>query len=265
MDQGAVSTDWYEYRNEWTYVKAEVIKEALVTLYMNGEELATVMVTPTDLECFAIGFLKNERLIDAIEDIDHIHSGQKEWCVDVWLCHSIKKPERLIITSGCGGGVTFEDPSFGVEPLKEETYIDPVKLFELFRMLHFPGSLYSRSRGVHAAGISDGVGLLAIAEDVGRHNTVDKIVGACMQKGIDPRGCLLLATGRVSSEMVHKGALMGCPIIASRNSPTSMSIAMARAWNITLIGYVRQRTMRVYSHPERLGAKISESLSVLVD
>jgi len=64
---------------------------------------------------------------------------------------------------------------------------------------------------------------------------------------------VLLATGRVSSEMLRKGTLMGCPVIASRNSPTSLSVAMAEAWNITLVGYVRRDSMRVYAHPERLG------------
>jgi FdhD protein len=78
-----------------------------------------------------------------------------------------------------------------------------------------------------------------------------------MLEDFDTHGRILLATGRVSSEMLVRGALMGCPIIASRNSATSMSVAMARAWNITLIGYVRQNTMRVYSHPQRLGASIS--------
>jgi FdhD protein len=70
--------------------------------------------------------------------------------------------------------------------------------------------------------------------------------------GVDTAGLILLATGRLSSEMLRKGARMGCPIIASRNSPTSMSVALAQAWNITLIGYVRQHTMRVYAHPHRL-------------
>ncbi|HEX9809681.1 MAG TPA: formate dehydrogenase accessory sulfurtransferase FdhD, partial [Alphaproteobacteria bacterium] len=90
-------------------------------------------------------------------------------------------------------------------------------------------------------------------EDVGRHNTVDKLRGACLELGIETRGRILLTTGRVSSEMLRKGARMGCPVIASRNSPTSLSVAMAQAWNITLVGYVRQGSMRAYAHAERLG------------
>jgi FdhD protein len=73
-----------------------------------------------------------------------------------------------------------------------------------------------------------------------------------MVQRIETQGRILLATGRVSSEMLRKGALMGCPVIASRNSPTSMSIQMAKAWNVTLVGYVRQKTLRAYSHPARM-------------
>jgi FdhD protein len=105
---------------------------------------------------------------------------------------------------------------------------------------------------VHTAALSDGKELLVVAEDIGRHNTLDRLLGLALIVGVDTAGLILLATGRVSSEMLRKGARMGCPIIASRNSPTSMSVALAEAWNITLIGYVRQRTMRVYTHPHRL-------------
>ena len=256
MIDGAVQTEWYEYRSGWKQVRDEVIEEALITIYVNGIELATIMATPNELDGLALGFLKNERMVDTIEEMDHIHLSKNRCCVDVWLKHPVEKPERMIITSGCGGGITFNDPSIDIKPLQDDIHIQPERLFDLFRKLHFPGSLYSRSRGVHTAGLSDGVELLAIAEDVGRHNTVDKLVGKCMIEGIQPHGKILLATGRVSSEMLVKGALMGCPIIASRNSATSMSVAMARDWNITLIGYVRQNTMRVYSHPKRLDSNL---------
>src|SRR3989304_722218 len=115
------------------------------------------------------------------------------------------------------------------------------------------GARPARARGVHTAALSDGEELLVVAEDIGRHNTLDRLQGLCLIGGIETQGRILLATGRVSSEMLRKGARMGCPIIASRNSPTSMSVTLAEAWNITLIGYVRQRTMRLYSHPKRLG------------
>lgn len=253
MSLGAVGTAWVEYRGDWRRVEDEVIEEALVTIYVNGVELATIMSTPRDQEQLALGFLKNEGFIESLEEVHHVSVTGHGCCADVWLRHAIRTPERQIITSGCGGGVTFDDPSIGIEPLRDDLRLAPERLFEVFNQLQTADSLYARARGVHAAGLTDGERLLAIAEDVGRHNTIDKLLGACMQGGIETRGRVLLATGRVSSEMLRKGALMGCPIIASRNSPTSMSIAMAQAWNVTLIGYVRRNSMRVYSHPKRLG------------
>lgn len=253
MGIGAVTTGWVEYRHGWSPVEGEVIEEALVTIYLNGKELATIMCTPRDQDKLALGFLKNEGLIEALPEVQDVHISKNGCCVDVWLDHPVTMPKRVIITSGCGGGVTFDDPSLGIRPLTNDLRIEPEALFGLLNQLHFPGSLHARTRGVHAAGLAEGDRLLARVEDVGRHNTIDKLRGACMLQGVATEGRILLATGRVSSEMLRKAALMGCPIVASRNSPTSMSIAMAEAWNITLAGYARQGTMRIYAHPERLG------------
>ena len=255
MSSGAIRTSWYEYRHDWKRVDAEVAAEALVTINVNVAELVTIICTPCEQDRLALGFLKNEGLIENMAEVKDVHTSQSGCCVDIWLNHAIVKPERVIKTSGCGGGVTFDDPSVGIEPLQDDLRVTPEIICTVFDQLQSPNSLYARSRGVHAAGLVDAEseGLLATAEDVGRHNTVDKIVGACLTKGIETRGRILLVTGRVSSEMLRKGALMGCPVIASRNSPTSMSVDMARAWNVTLIGYVRQESMRVYTHPERVG------------
>ena len=252
---GAVPAHWVEYRGDWSVVEAEVIQEILLTLYVNGRELASIMCSPRDQDYLALGFLKNEGLIDDISELQALTISRNGCCVDVWLDHAVPAPRRVVITSGCGGGVTFDDPAIGMEPLRETALLPPERLFQRFNELHLPDSLHARARGVHAAGLTDGERILAMAEDVGRHNTIDKLRGMCLARSLPTRGRILLATGRVSSEMLRKGALMGCPIIASRNSPTSMSVAMAEAWNITLVGYVRQGSLRVYAHPERLGAR----------
>jgi FdhD protein len=252
MTTGAVSAKWLEYRQGWEPAQAEVIEEAGVSIYVNGLELATILCTPCEQELLALGFLRNEGLIEGMDELDHVRISPPGCCVDVWLTHSFAMPERRIITSGCGAGVTFRDPSLGVQPIEDDLHLDPESLFILFGQLNAPGSLYARARGVHTAALSDGERILALAEDVGRHNAVDRLQGACMLHGIETRGRILLSTGRMSSEMLYKSARMGCPIVASRNSPTSMSVAMAEAWRITLIGYVRRHTLRVYTHPERL-------------
>jgi len=282
MVRGAVPTSWIEHkRSGWVQVDAEVIEEALVTIYVNGKELATIMSTPREQDKLALGFLKNERLIEGLDQVEDIHITDSGCCVDVWLTHEVAKPERVIITSGCGGGVTFDDPSLGVESLPDGVRIRPKALSRCFNRLQSPDSLYARTRGVHTAGLVDPESekVLVTTEDVGRHNTIDKLLGICMLEGntidkllgicmlegIETRGRVLLATGRISSEMLRKGALMGCPVVASRNSPTSLSVEIAEAWNITLIGYVRRGSMRVYTYPQRVGYREPVTMPVAGD
>lgn len=256
MTSGAVPADWYEVSKDGDQVRkdGEVIEEALISIYVNGIELATIMATPQEQDLLALGFLKNEGLIEKLDEVEVLYISQVGCCVDVWLNRPFEKPERTIITSGCGGGVTFTDPEVGIEPLVSATRIGLKQLQQAFRKLQPHNSLYARSRGVHAAGLFDPISdeMHAFVEDVGRHNTIDKLTGCCLRRGIEMNERVLLVTGRISSEMMRKAAMMGCPIIASRTSPTSLSVQMAQAWGITLVGYVRQGSMRVYSHEERL-------------
>ncbi len=253
---GAVPAEWHEYKDGWHQADGEVIEEALITIYVNGTELVTIMGSPLQQDAFALGFMKNEGLIDSLDEVEILFVSELGCCVDVWLNREFEKPERVIITSGCGGGVTFDDPRVGIDPVESDMRLEPSQLRDAFRRLQPPNSLYARSRGVHAAGLFDPITtkMVAIVEDVGRHNTIDKISGICLQEDIDPSGRVLLVTGRISSEMLRKAAVMGCPMVASRTSPTSISIEMARAWNLTLIGYVRSGRMRVFSCPERVNS-----------
>jgi len=252
---GTTPVNWIEPHDDWRRVDGEVIGESLITIYINGIELARIMATPQDLDSLALGFIKNEGIIESLAEIEIQHVTKAGCCVDIWLNRQFTKPQRVVITSGCGGGITFDDPSINLPPLDSSLRISPDLLHRAFRKLQSPQSLYARSRGVHAAGLLDPEieELVAITEDVGRHNSIDKLTGYCLSMGIETKGRVLIVTGRTSSEMIRKAAVMGCPIAASRTSPTSLSVEMALAWNITLIGYVRSGRMRIYSHPERLG------------
>ncbi len=255
MSDGVVRFTINEFHDGWLSRDAEVIEEGFVSIFVNGEELATVMCSPREQDRFAIGFLCNEGIIQSLDDVRAAHICPSGACVDVWLTRSdFVRPNRLILTSGCGGGVTFDDLSKAVEPLESPTTIAPQRLADLLIEMQQRATLYARSRGVHTAALSDGEQIIVLAEDVGRHNTIDKVRGACLIEQIDPRDKILLCTGRISSEMINKAARMGCPIVASRTSPTSLSVELAREWNITLAGYVRRDQMKVYAHPERLQA-----------
>ena len=253
MSDGVVKADWLEEPGHWSRVDAELAEEALVTIYVNGEELVGILATPKDQDKLALGFLKNEGLIDDMGEVELVHVSADGCCVDIWLKSPMKEHGRTIMTSGCGRGTTYGHPETGIAPLQDDLQLDHGRLFDLLNQLHLPGSMHARAGGVHTAGLADAERVLARAEDVARHSAVDKLLGICMLEGIDTRGKILLTTGRISSEMLRKGVRMGCPIMASRNSPTSMSVAMAKALNVTLVGYVRGRSMRVYAHPERLG------------
>ncbi len=258
MSDGIVKLSFDEFHNDWHSVDGEVIEEGFVSIFVNGAELATVMCSPRDQDKLALGFLCNEGIINSIDEVRAIHICPSGACVDVWLHRSdFVRPNRLILTSGCGGGVTFDDLTKTVEPLVSDRSIAPERLVSLMNEMQQHAELYARARGVHTAALTDGEKILVLTEDVGRHNTIDKLRGACLQNQIDPHGLILLSTGRISSEMINKAARMGCPIVASRTSPTSMSVKLAREWNISLVGYLRRESLRVYAHPERLRMRAS--------
>jgi FdhD protein len=254
MGDGAVSFNYHIYKDdEWQAVEAEVIEEGILTIFVNGEELATIMCTPRDPLQLALGFIANEELIRSMDEVEIAHICSLGTCTDLWLSHTIRdRPRRKIITTGCSGGLTFADLAAYQDPVQSGLTIDPTRIGELIARLQEQDSLYARARGVHTSALSDGERLIVVAEDIGRHNTLDRLRGECLRQGIDPGGLILLSTGRISSEMIHKAVKMGCPVVASRTSPTSISVGLAREWNITLCGYVRRNRMNVYSHPERL-------------
>lgn len=161
-------------------------------------------------------------------------------------------PERRVLTSGCGGGITFDDVLGDRPPLHSDLRVEATQIVALMRELNYQARLYRQSRGVHTSALSDGERLLVLAEDVGRHNTLDKIRGEVLLQGLPTKDRILLTSGRISSEMITKARKMEVPIVVSRTSPTATSVRLAESWNMTLIGYVRAPQLRVYTGAERV-------------
>lgn len=253
---GARDVRYTVVKRDGTYeaVDASIIHEDLVSIYVNGREVATVMCSPREQEALALGFLANEGVIDTLDEVAVSRVCHSGGCVDVWLTHADRGgARRLILTAGCGGGVTFDDLSETHPPLPADEVFVPVgHLWTLMDELYEHAELYSEARGVHTAAFSPGQHVVLAAEDIGRHNTLDKIRGKALQQGIETRGGVLLTTGRVSSEMINKARSMGIPIVCSRTSPTSLSVRLAAEWNITLVGYLRRNSLNVYTHPRRV-------------
>jgi FdhD protein len=253
--RGADIKRWWSFHHDWQEEEGEVIEEISLTIFLNGKEIATIMGTPLNQDWLAVGFLKNEGIITGIEEIEDLQVTPDGCCIDVWVDRSVEIPSKKILTSGCGGGLTFNERQIGIDPIRSEITTNPEIILQAFNLLQNKESIYARARGIHAAGlleISSGE-LIMVAEDIGRHNSIDKLHGACLLNGTPTSDRGLLTTGRISSEMLRKGAIMGCPIIASRTSPTSLAVDLARTWNITLVGYARHGKLRVYCNPERLG------------
>lgn len=235
-------------------IDGSVVEEALACISVNGQELATFMCTPSGLDALALGFLYNEGVIDALSDVRSWHVSKSKSCIDVWLkSMDFEPPQRKIVTSGCGGGVTFDDLSATHDPLISDLTATPEQLAGLMRQLHQGAALYQEARGVHTAVLAEGDRVLIQVEDVGRHNCIDKLCGAALLANVSTHHRIILSSGRISSEMINKARRLETPIVCSRTSPTSLSVALARAWNITIVAYLRQDRMRVYTHPERLG------------
>ncbi len=256
---GAAATGYQVYQEgAWRDVPdGLVVDEFELCLYVNGTELATMAASPVDQEALGLGFLANQGLIQSLAEVREIHLSHEGSCVDIWLDHAIEPPSRKILTSGCSGGVTFDTLVQRLPPLPESPGATVDQLVAGMAALLASGRLYPQTRGVHTSILWRGGQVLAAAEDVGRHNTLDKLRGHCLRLGIDPTGACLISTGRISSEMITKAARMGCPIVVSRTSATGLSVQLARQWNLTLVGYLRthpgrQGRMIVYSHPQRI-------------
>lgn len=229
-----------------------VVQERPLALYVNGQELVTLLCTPSKLEALVVGFLSFEGLIRGLEDIRSLTVLEDEGYADVRLTSEFVPPRRRIHTSGCGGGITFSLEARQSAAQQDNSTLDPRSFFPLIRELYTEARAYRESRGIHAAALAEGEKLLLVTEDVGRHNAIDKVCGEAMLRGIPTEGKILLATGRISSEMLRKGAHMGTPVVVSRTSATTMSIDLAKRLGLTLIGYVRGDSFYIYSHPERL-------------
>jgi FdhD protein len=251
--QKAIQYERYEFK-KWKSFDAETIVESPVSLTVNGEVWLTFMCTPLDLEAMSVGFLYNEGILQSMDEVEDVRVCEHGDNVDVWLNHSVEQPRSWRRTSGCTGGVTAVDALArgDVSFDGERPRIPPEAIGRLVESLFESQALYRETGGVHTSALSDGEKIVLVAEDIGRHNTLDKIAGLCLMNNVWPETRILITTGRISSEMLQKAARLQSPILISRTSPSSLSIEMAERYGITLIGYARRDRFNVYTHRTRI-------------
>jgi FdhD protein len=238
---------------KWVRTSVHVPTEMQLTVYVNLRELVTIQCTPAKLNFLVLGFLYAEGIISGMGDVLGLRVCEDDSTADVRLSNAeYELPTQRTLTSGCGGGATFSSEGKRVD---SDLVVAPAAALSLMKqLLQEQMELYQLSGGLHASALSDTKSLIVVAEDIGRHNTLDKIQGECLLRGIPTGDRLLLSTGRVSSEMLLKAARMQVPVVVSRHSPTGSAVSLARDLGIALVGYARGSRLLVYSHPERLGS-----------
>ncbi|HOT92306.1 MAG TPA: formate dehydrogenase accessory sulfurtransferase FdhD [Anaerolineae bacterium] len=248
--QGEVTTQTYTLPGEEEFC-----------IYVNGQSLVRLMASPMEREALVIGFLAYAGVIETPSDIVKLHFSEGETCADVWLTADkadaiapSRTPYGALLTSGCGRGVVLGDLYAPPAPLPVCPELSPVQLLGMAQVLQEVTTRNPDSHGVHTSALFTPNGnTIAIMTDVGRHNTLDKLLGYCLLKGYTTEGNVLLTTGRLSSEMVSKAARMGVPVTVTLRAVTSTAMRLAEAWGITTVGYLRGQQMVIHTHPERLG------------
>jgi|RhiMetdeSRZDD1v2_1073273.scaffolds.fasta_scaffold154087_2 FdhD protein len=228
-------------------VAAEVVREQPLSVFVNGEKFLTLLCSPMMLEALVVGYLWMEKVIAEVSEVTGLTVSPVDGRAEVTLSHAVTLPTERILTSGCGGGITFRIDHRLFPPLRSSLRVEPGELAARMKDLFAAATHYRRSRGIHGAALAERERLLLVAEDVGRHNAVDKIKGEALLRGVPTEDRLLLSTGRISSEMLLKAARMGVPVVASRTSPTEMAVALAEQLGITVCGYVRPDSLNVYA------------------
>ncbi len=226
--------------------------ERAITLIVDGEELATIACSPTRVIALALGFLRLEDIIRTAEDVALMEVCDEETVVKVRLAptaRAVPHDRKRILTSGCGRGVTF---SLDVVPVEGGMSVRPEQVMEWMETLLDSASGYRDHGGTHAGGLFGKDGLEILAEDIGRHNTIDRIAGEALLQDRPTAGKAILTSGRISSEMLVKCSRLGVGIAASRTSPTELAVSLAQEAGIALLGYVRRGQLQVFHDPGRL-------------
>ena len=236
----------------WETIDAGIVIEKPVSLSVNGQVWLTFMCTPSHLEALAVGFLFNESVINSSNDIASVKLCANRENIDVWLNFSVEEPKDWRRTSGCTGGFTSVKTQHNTAPIMNGYVISPQKIINLVSDLFEKQQIYRHVGGVHTSILCDGEDTFIMAEDIGRHNTLDKIAGRYILEQVKFKNKILITTGRVSSEMLQKAAKIKSSIVISRTSPSSLSVDMACKSGITLVGYARRDRFNIYTYPERI-------------
>ena len=250
------------WRGDFRGSDRTVPEETPVALSYNRLTHAVMMATPADLEDFAVGFSLSEQIVSSasqIEELDVIAAADgvelRMWIGAELLERLDERRRSLAGPTGCGlcGLESLAEAVRPPAPVREGLRLTAAQIQEAMAEMPPLQRLNDQTRAVHAAAFwRPGHGLIALREDVGRHNALDKLSGALARASVDGATGMVLMTSRVSVELVQKAAVIGTSILAAVSAPTRLAIRMAEAAGITLIGIARRDGFEVFTRPDRL-------------
>lgn len=248
-----------------TTASDHVAEECPVALYYEGIPHVVMLASPGDLEDLGVGFTLTEGIVESPAEIGGVELAEEEGARVLRLhiplqrfSQLLQRRRNLASRSGCGacGAETVEEAIRKPAPVQREFVVRSEEMHEALVRLRSLQSVNAVTGSVHAAAwVLPGAGIEVVREDVGRHNALDKVIGALVRAGRDPGEGYLLITSRASYEMVQKAATAGIPLVAAVSAPTAMAIDVAQEANLTLIGFAREGRHVLYTHPRRLDAR----------
>lgn len=238
------------------HVDLNVVEEKPLTIYLNSREIVTAMTIGDYPEYLALGFLRNQGMLRDADDLLGVDYDAELEVAVVRTASTTTFEDKLAKktrTSGCAVGTVFGDMMEGLEGVTlPATPLRTSHLYALAAKINTTPSLYLTAGAIHGTVLCQGDRTLVYMEDVGRHNAVDKIAGWMLSEGVDPSDKMLYTTGRLTSEMVIKCALMGIPALASRSGFTAWGVEIAQQVGLTLIGRMRGKRFVCLAGEERL-------------
>lgn len=237
-----------------------VAEEKPLNVFLNRTHYVTIFSSPSNLKELAIGHAVTEGTVKSIDEIEQVDLREKEEICRIRLKSGVRLDERLklsqhfsrIIFSACGSSTPYQ-PTLGIPKIKSTLMVKAETVSMCVNHLNFIGGTFRKTGGVHVAAIcKSGGALVTFAEDVGRHNAVDKVIGTCLMERKDLDNCFLVLSGRLTGDIVLKAARTGLPIVASLAAAIDTGITVAQDVGLTLVGFVRGNRMNIYSFPERI-------------
>jgi len=240
-----------------TRMEKSTAREYPLTIIFNGCQLVTMLCSPDSLQDLAVGFLSSEGFLRSKDEIQNITVDQVRGVVRLQTIDGREVSQgtlsKRLISTGCGRGAAFYSATdVDSTVITSKVTITTQEILNLTAVFQHASPVYKETHAVHSAALCRDAQILVHAEDVGRHNAVDKIFGHCLLQGISTEDCLLITSGRISSEIAHKVVKMGIPILVSISAPTTLAAQVAEKMGITLVASVRGNKMDVYSNSWRI-------------